>query len=484
MIATETARPKIDNPAEKEQALRLYLARRFLVDFTTTTFPIYQVKWYHKLLCSKLDDLLSRKIKRLMVFLPPQRGKSELVSRRFPAFALGRDPRAQIAACSYSADLAEKFNREVQRIVDSRQYAQIFPQTKLNAKNIVCDNKGAWLRNSTIFEIVGAGGSYRSVGVGGPLTGNKVDVGLIDDPIKDRMEAQSETYRNRIWEWYLDVFCTRLHNDSVQLICMTRWHEDDLAGRLLAKEPEKWDVVSLPELREDLNNIGDPRQIGEPLWPERHSLQSTLDIKDKSERTFTSMYQQRPAPAEGNIIKLNYIRYYNQLPPINKIVQSWDAAFEGKETSDYVACTVWGISWPNSYLIYMKRGKWDFVQTINEIRNMSALFPDTSEKLIERKANGSAILSTLQKEIPGLIPFDPGSDSKEGRADAASYVFEAGNIYFPSPIVYPWVQTVIDDIKMFPNGKNDDIVDTITQFIIRTYLMNKSAAFHTGYGRS
>ena len=316
-----------------------------------------------------------------------------------------------------------------------------------------------------------------------PLTGNTVDLGIIDDPIKDRMEAQSETYRERLWEWYTDVFLTRKHNKTKIILCQTRWHEDDLAGRLLAREKNEWEVLTLPEIKEDDSNPDDPRQIGEPLWPERHNLQESLDIQKKSPRTFASMYQQRPAPAEGGVIKLKDIQYYTQPPMFTKVVQSWDVAFEGKSTSDYVACTVWGVADPNVYLIYMTRGKWDFVKTVNEIRKMQNTFPMTSEKIIERKANGSAILSLLQSEIPGLIPFDPGSDSKEARADASSYVFEAGNVWFPKVELYPWVQIIIDEIKMFPNGATDDLVDTVTQFIIRTYLKGRGTAFHTGQGR-
>jgi len=463
------------------EPFRLPFARSYLIDFTTTTFPEYQVKWYHELLCNKCDALLRGDIKRLMVFLPPQRGKSELVSLRFPAYALGKKPSLKIAACSYSSDLAEKFNREVQRIIDSPEYAQIFPKTMLNNKNIVSGSKGAWLRNSSIFETVKYGGIYKSVGVMGPLTGNKVDLGIIDDPIKDQLEAQSQTFRNRLWEWYMAVFTTRLHNGSRILLTMTRWHEDDLAGRLLEKEGDRWSVLSFPELKEYDNNPLDPRKIGEPLWPERHSLESTIDIQRKSERVFASMYQQRPAPSEGNIIKDSWIRYFTQPPRVEKIIQSWDFTFEGKETSDYVACTVWGKADANYYLLYMLRGKWDFVQSISQIKYVCSLFPQTSEKVIEAKANGSAIISFLQKEINGLIPFSPGTDSKEARAYACSFLFEAGNVYFPQ--YAPWLDDVRREISVFPNGKNDDIVDTITQALLFLTRHNGAMVFHTGFAR-
>ena len=166
---------------------------------------------------------------------------------------------------------------------------------------------------------------------------------------------------------------------------------------------------------------------------------------------------------------------------IEKVVQSWDCSFEGKATSDYVACTVWGKCGANLYLLYMLRGKWDFVQTVQQMRNMCALFPQTSEKLIERKANGSAIISLLQNEIIGLVPYDVGTDSKEARMYAASFAFESGNIYFP--VGYPWVDEVVQELIVFPNGKNDDICDTISQVILKLTRPNNSGMFHTGYAR-
>lgn len=463
----------LDVPAGFLSDLVRFLASNYLIDFIMTTFPTYQCKWYHKLLCDKLDALLAGTIKKLMVFMPPQRGKSEIVSRRFPAFALGRNPKLQIAGCSYSSDLAGKFNREVQRIIDDSAYREIFPDVQLNSKNVVSDSSGNWLRNSDVFEIVSHGGSYRGVGVLGPLTGNTVDIGIIDDPIKDRLEAQSETFRNRLWEWYSDVFCTRLHNESRILLTTTRWHEDDLAGRILAKEKD-WTVLSLPELREDMTNPDDPRQIDEPLWPERHDLKTTLEIKHKSERTFISMYQQRPAPSAGRMFKKKWFRYYNLMPPrFDRIIQSWDCTFKDTASSDYVVGTIWGKRGADSFLLGMARGKWDFVETVQQIKRVHAMFPACNEKLIEEKANGAAVISMLRQQIPGLVPIIP-TESKEARAYAVSFCFESGNVYFPANC--PWVSDVEHELLLFPNGRNDDIVDSITQALNRFYLQRVGQA--------
>ena len=448
------------------QELNTQLARNNLIDFTEVTNPAYDAKWYHELLCSKLDTMLTGGIKRLMVFMPPQHGKSELVSRRLPAYALGRNPALKIAACSYSSDLASKFNREVQRIIDNPSYAKIFPETVLSGSPVSDRGraKGSWMRNSDVFEIVGKGGSYKSVGVMGPLTGDTVDGGILDDLIKDRLEAESPTHRKRIWEWYLDVFSPRLHNDSWQLLTATRWHEDDLAGRLLCAERDKWEVLCIPAIKEEDNPL-DPRKIGECLWPERHSLEAILEKKAKSERTFSSLYQQRPAPLEGSLLKIPWFKYYSVLPSdLDKVIHSWDCTFDDGGGS-FVVGQVWGMKGSNSYLITMVRGDWNFPETVKQVKGLYQAHP-CQEILIEKKANGAAVISTLEGVIPGIIPVNP-TESKEARAAAVSYAIEAGNVYLPEQAV--WIQEALEEIRAFPNAKNDDIVDAMTQALNHLY---------------
>ncbi len=449
-------------------------ARTSFLQFVKTTMPRYRDRWFHRVLCGCLDKVYAGEIPRLMVFMPPQHGKSELTSRRFPAYALGRNPDLKIAACAFSADLARKFNREVRRIVAGPRYRAIFKDTVLpNRKRA----KGAWSKTRDEFEIPGFTGSYKAVGVMGSLTGSQIDVGLIDDPIKNSVEAQSLTWRDRLWEWWTDVFFTRLNNDSRVVFTCTRWHEDDLAGRILAREPENWKIFLLPGIREEcgfanmypaesLLAIDDPREVGEALWPARHSCDKALALKKSSGRTFAAMIQQRPAATEGNIFKKKWFRYYDSLPVIDRIVQSWDCTFEGGENNDYVACTVWGMSGAQAYLLKMVRGKWDIGETIEQIRRLSGKYHGSVETCIERKANGSAIISLLQREIPGIIPIDV-QDSKEARAYACSFLFEAGNVFFPKD--KEWAQETIDELAAFPHGRYDDIVDTVSQALNRLY---------------
>jgi hypothetical protein len=261
----------------------------------------YQVNWHHELICKYLDKFIKGEIKRLMIFTPPQHGKSQLVSRSLPAYILGRDPNQRIVLASYSADLSSIFNRDCQRIIDSPEYAEVFPNTKLNSSSIVTVSKG-FLRNSDIFQIVDANGYLRTTGVGGALTGMSADYAIIDDPVKDSLEASSPTYQMRNWNWFNDVLMTRLHNSSKVLLTQTRWNSNDLSGLIIkAMEDgsgEKWTILNLPALKEDDLNPEDPRQVGEALWEAWHSRDRLLQIKSQNVRTFQSLYQQNPQPVE------------------------------------------------------------------------------------------------------------------------------------------------------------------------------------------
>lgn len=271
------------------------LSKRHFRDFVQYTKPDYLFNWHHRKVCDKLEAFGRQEIKKLMVFMPPQHGKSQLTTRHFPAYLLGIRPTTKICVCSYSATLAQSFNRDIQRIIDDLPYHDVFPETLLNQSNVTTDAHGAYLRNSDIFETLGFRGFVKTVGVGGSLTGTPIDVGVIDDPFKDREEAMSIRIRDKVWSWYTDVFKTRLHNDSQELLIMTRWDADDLAGRILKVEND-WEVVTFQAIKER-DIPGDPRAIGEALWPEKHSLERILAIKETSPFTFSSLYQQEPKPS-------------------------------------------------------------------------------------------------------------------------------------------------------------------------------------------
>lgn len=226
--------------------------------------------------------------------MPPQHGKSELSTRSFPAYVLGRNPKCKMALASYNATLAEQFSSEIQRRMLSEEFKSLF-ETRLGEK------KGEAIRTAEFFQTVNHGGYLRSVGRGGSLTGTAVDLGIIDDPLKDRMEAQSSIIKEQLWNWYTDVWETRLHNDSKQVIIQTRWYDDDLAGRLLERDDD-WTIIEFPAIRTNAENSYDPRKFGEALWEEKHSIVKLEKIKKDSPFTFESLYQQSPKPSVESLI--------------------------------------------------------------------------------------------------------------------------------------------------------------------------------------
>ena len=473
------------------------LARRHLLDFTTYTYPGYEVNWHHRLISEHLDGFAVQRDQRLMIFAQPRSGKSELVSRRLPAYILGRDPDATIIAASYGADLARRMNRDVQRIIDTPEYQRLFPDTQLWGKNVRSVADGSYLRNSDLFEVVGHRGFYMSVGVGGALTGMGSKYMVLDDPVKNRKEANSATYRQSVWEWYTSTFYTRLAPGGNILLIVTRWHEDDLAGRLLAaakSDPnaDQWTVITLPAVAEDPVAPYDPRQSGEVLWPTRwDAAEMARKRAVVGERDWASLYQQRPAPDEGEIFKRHHWRYWQprgaNLPPVtvtmadssvieveavelparfDELLQSWDCAFKDTAASDFVAGQVLGRLGADKFLLDYICERLGIVATMEAIRSWRIKWPKAIAILIEDKANGPAVIQMLHKEIAGLIAVEP-QGGKVSRAYAAAPEVESGNVYLPHPLIAPWVGRFIGSAAAFPNAAHDDDVDAFTQAIIR-----------------
>ncbi|MBV5348881.1 phage terminase large subunit [bacterium] len=295
-------------------------SRTSLLTFTKSTMPTFEPAGFHKQYYSILNDFAEKKIMKLMVFMPPQHGKSEGSTRRLPSYILGRDPDRKVAIVSYSAPKARKFNREIQRIVDSQEYHEIFPETALNASNVTTV-AGSWLRNADECEIVGHRGGFKTVGVGGALTGEPVDTLIMDDIYKDAKTAWSSTVRESVEDWYDTVAETRLHNDSQQLIVFTRWHEKDLAGHLLEQQgiyhpvtnPRGWVVVIYQAIKMGKPTDYDPREEGEALWPQRHNLEKLVSIRDRNKHVFESLYQQDPKPLQGLMYDSGF-REYEVIP--------------------------------------------------------------------------------------------------------------------------------------------------------------------------
>ena len=316
------------------------LGERNLLSFTRHTLPSFAPAPFHFAYYEVLTHFAMGEIKKLMITMPPQHGKSEGATRRLPAFVLGQDPDKRIAIVSYNAIKARKFNRELQRIMDDDRYYELFPQTLL-AGQASYQEQGRrsrnYARNSDECEIVGYQGSFKTIGVGGSLTGEPVDMLIMDDLYKDASSAWSPVIRQNVADWYDTVASTRLHNDSQQLLVFTRWHMEDLAGRLLEQEgvydpienPQGWLLVSFPAIQNRPPSEQDPRVEGEPLWPERHSLEKLLEIKGRSPTVFESLYQQNPQPSQG--LMYEEFNCYTDLPSRSYSVAYIDAADSGAD---------------------------------------------------------------------------------------------------------------------------------------------------------
>lgn len=444
------------------------IARRSFLDFITYTMPTFEVSDHHIIFADAIEKFISREYKNLIISCPPRHGKSEMVSRRLPAYLFGKDPNTAIITSSYSADLAGRMNRDVQRIIDHELYSELFPNTKLNSKNVRTDSKNNYVRNSDMFEIVGHKGVYRSTGVGGGITGMGARFGIIDDPIKDHEEANSPRMRQKIWDWYTSTLLTRIEGDGGVLICQTRWHTDDLVGRL--ENDPNFVVINLPAINSK----------GEALWPERYDIDFLKQRKkDLGTKNFESLYQQSPILDGGNIIKRESIRVEKAWPNCKQYIQSWDLTFKGNKSSDYVVGQVWGQFGADYHLIDQVRGQWDFVRTLSEIRKLTKRYPKALTKLIEDKANGPAVIASLKKEIPGIIPINPKAGKVE-RLHMVSPLFEAGNVVISDEL--QGLDEFISETISFPNSKHDDQVDAMTQAL--QYLFSKQGQTFATSGRS
>ncbi|MBP3547154.1 MAG: phage terminase large subunit [Alistipes sp.] len=294
------------------------------VDFALEVYPFLELTSFHRTYYTILEAFARGRIKRLIVSVPPQHGKSVGATTLLPAYMLGLDPDMRIAIASYSGTLASKFNRRVQRILESREYAAIFPETTIKQGT----RPAGYIRTSDEVEIVGYKGELISVGREGSLTGNRVDCFILDDLYKDAMEAQSPVIRDNCWEWYTSVVRTRMHNHSRELIVFTRWHEDDLIGVLGRTEPfrelrslsdideagaDEWLILNFEALKASPATQVDPRGEGEALWPEQHSRELLLSKRRLDPVRFEAMYQGHPSSKEG-LLYGDGFRQYSLLP--------------------------------------------------------------------------------------------------------------------------------------------------------------------------
>ena len=437
-------------PAPSERGL----GERNLLSFTRYTLPSFIPAPFHIAYYEVLTRFAMGEIKKLMITMPPQHGKSEGATRRLPAFVLGQDPDKRIAIVSYNATKARKFNRELQRIMDDDRYYELFPQTLLAGQTSYQEQgkrSRNYARNADECEIVGCQGSFKTIGVGGSLTGEPVDMLIMDDLYKDAASAWSPVIRQNVADWYDTVASTRLHNDSQQLIVFTRWHMEDLAGRLLEQEgeydpidnPQGWMLISFPAIQNKPPSKLDPRAEGEPLWPERHSLSKLLEIKERTPTVFESMYQQNPQPSQG--LMYEEFTCYTELPYRSQSVAYIDAADSG---ADYLCALFYKEAEEGNYIIDVLYTKEPMEVTETTLTYM--LQQHQVERChIESNNGGGLFVSNLQQRaydmgnrLTRFYPFHQGQN-------------KAARIFAASASVQKLIKMPLDWKKRFPKFARD-----------------------------
>lgn len=441
-----------------ERELELHIARQSYVDYVQL---VHSGQWkrakHLDLVCDELENVMKGETKRLMIFMPPRHGKSMCVTETFPSYYLGHNPDKRVMELSYGADLAQEFGRK------NRDKVVVYGDDIFGIK--LSEEQAT----KTNWRIYGTDGGMYSAGFFGSVTGRGADLLIIDDPIKNREEAESETYRRKIHEEYQSTVATRLHAGGAIIIILTRWHEDDLAARLLNPEygkVENWKILSLTAIAEENDILG--RELGETLWPEG-GFNAEWAVQQKETigtYAWSALYQQRPTPSTGGLFQRSWWQRYKEPPgDLFDYIQSWDCTFKSTDTSDYVVGQVWARSKKNPanrYLLDQVRARMTFTETVQAIKSLSAKWPQTKRKLIEEAANGAAVIDVLKSKISGIIPVHP-EGGKVVRAHAVTAAVEAGNVYIPDASIAPWVHDFIEEHSSFPSGAHDDQVDATTQ---------------------
>ena len=467
-------------------------ARVKLLNFAQYIKKDFIVMPFHRVYYDVLDRFAHGKIKKLIIQQPPQHGKSEGSSRMLPAFIEGLNPDAKICIGSYSTTIARDFNRDVQRIIDSEEYAQLFPETFLNKSNVVTVSSN-YLRNSEVIEMVGHRGSLRVVGRGGSLTSKTVDISILDDVYKDYAEGNSPVIREAAWKWYTTVVRTRLHNDSQELIVFTRWHEDDLIGRIEQSGEEvvtaqSWaDIENIPDgawLRINFEALKtgeptelDPRQKGEALWESRHSKAKLEAQQALDPVQFNCLFQGNPGGSEGRLYQPFKVYVdkdeWGQLIRIGCYV---DVADEG---SDYLFAVTYEVRKSPSQIWNEQKRKYEpllfaLVTDMEMTDESTDITTTTIPNLINRNnvqkvwvesnAGGSQFEKTISKKVRAMTtPFFQ-HGNKESRVLTASAMV---NTQIIMPFGWETRYQKIHDhlmtfLRNFGANKHDDAEDALT----------------------
>jgi predicted phage terminase large subunit-like protein len=429
------------------ELLRRKDATESLIEFTRFTNSSYFPAPHHRRIAEKLEAVERGEIDRLMIFMPPRHGKSELASRRFPAWYLGRNPNRQIIAASYNSDLANDFGREVRNIVASPEYGCLF-DTRLRDDSRAADR---WNTDG--------GGAYVAAGVGTAVTGRGAHVLLIDDPLKDREEADSEIRRQRVWDWYTSTAYTRLMPGGAVIVIQTRWHEADLAGRLLENSKtggDQWEVLDLPALDDD----------GKALWPDWYDEKTLERIRQAiGARDWSALYQQRPAPEDGDYFKAEWLRSYDVAPdPKTLRVYGGSDYAVTSGGGDFTCHVVVGVD-PEGrmYLLDLWRKQASSDEWIEAFCDLVKKWKPIgwAEEQGQIRAGVGPFLDRRSRERAAYVAREqfPTRGDKAVRAQSIRGRMALGGLYVPTRC--DWFANLRGELLSFPAGKHDDQVDAL-----------------------
>lgn len=429
-------------PSPQEAARELLsrrLSRRSLLPFIEYSRAGYKPAGHHRRICDALEAVERGELDRLAIFMPPRHGKSEIASRRFPAWYIGRNPAKQIVTASYNSELATDFGREVRNIVASQEYAKVFPDVVLSPDSKAADR---WHTSQ--------GGCYVAAGVGTSLTGRGADLALIDDPVKDRAEADSELIRNRVWNWYRSVLYTRLMPKASIVLIQTRWHEDDLAGRVLNEKGEKWHVIDMPALTD-----------GQALWPEWYDVEALARIRSAiGEREFSALYQQRPVPDEGTFFKREWFKFYATPPNCHKYITGDFAVTEG--AGDWTELGVHGLDSSGDLYLLIEgwfgqttADKWiDSLCTLIQRHKPLSFFGESGP--IRRSIEPFLVRRMRERRANCRLEWITRTADKPTMARSLQAMASMGKVWLPDN---EHGHRLLAQLLAFPAGKADDAVD-------------------------
>jgi len=462
LLASMTAIQKLEfleELEEQERRTKLKMAQNSVIEFAKAVYPGFKEGPHHRKIAKIFADVAEGKKKRVIINIAPRMGKSEFSSYLFPAWFLGQYPDKKIIMATHTAGLSEDFGRRVRNLIEGEDYAKIFSETR------VADDQKAAGKWST-----SAGGQYYAVGVGGALAGRGADLFVIDDPHSEQdIKANSRATFDNAWSWFQTGPLQRLMPGGAILVIMTRWSLVDLTGKLLQyqmrnPDADQWEIVELPAILPS----------GKSLWPEQWPIEQ-LEAKkaNMDARYWNAQYMQQPTLDSAAFIKRTHWRIWEPEDPprCEFIIQSWDTAHETKTTSDYTACTTWGIWYneeeggrPSIILLDAFKDRMEFPE-LKEVALKQYKEWDPDSFLVEKKAAGAPLIQELRRMGIPVDEFSPSrGNDKIARVNAVSDLFASGTVWAPDR---RWAKDVIEEIVAFPVGENDDYVDTMTQALLR-----------------